>query len=105
MVERDHLLKYLPQTDEPLVEKQVRLPHTLPTGHEKSPQEMSAAKMQDPAILNLHRRVRLYEDSAEQAFNDYWYYIWRMMVMAEENFKDYSIIQNVEARLTLWTKT
>ena len=44
VVERDHLLKYLPQTDEPLVEKQVRLPHTLPTGHEKSPQEMSAAQ-------------------------------------------------------------
>lgn len=36
--------------------------------------------------------------AAEQAFDDYWYYIWRMMVMAEEDFKDYFRIQNVEAR-------
>lgn len=44
VAEKEHLLKHLPQPDvEPELPK-------LPTGKERSPQEMSAGKMQDPAM-------------------------------------------------------
>lgn len=35
---------------------------------------------------------------AERAFDDYWYYIWRMMTMAEDQFQNYSRITVVEMR-------
>lgn len=35
---------------------------------------------------------------SERAFDEYWYYIWRMMAMAEDKFKNYHRVQVSEMR-------